>query len=273
MGHSVVAYIALEMTRLWKEQCLESPNPFDIRSLILLTPTIHNISLSASGRIFTPALTYLPFLPLAAQSIVNALRYFISEARLRQLTAWVLRVDPSNARIEMLQDFLRSKRAVRQALAMATNEMHEIGHFSLKGWESFVASSRLEPTTAHEAPAEGQKTLETSPPKVYLLFAHSDHWVAEETRKEIITALTGESNTGYKKTEDSTVGGLEEKCHLQVPTIVVEEAGSLHHAWCLDEAETAKVVGRVKDWVSDTVKHLPGKTLRSRNSKRHEDCP
>ena len=257
MGHSVGAYIALEMTRLWKEQATDSSKPFDIRSLFLLTPTIHNISLSSSGRVFTPALTYLPFLPVAAQVIASSLGYLVSESTIRRLTSWVLRVDSKSPRVDMLLDFLRSKGAVRQALSMATNEMQEIGHFRLKGWESFVFSRPITAVTAAESSSKVLADRGASAPKLYLLFAHSDHWVAEETREEIITALTNEDRAISGTTGDGTPHDSEQSSHLSTSTILVEQDGGLRHAWCLDEAETDNVVSRVRSWVAETVNRLP----------------
>ena len=245
LGHSVGAYIALEISRLIRDQRDSGRNvpPIDIKSLILLTPTVHNIRLSPSGRIAAPTLAYVPFLPGVAQVLVNGVIRFLPKTALRSTVAWLMGRNIDGAVVEALEKFLGSKKAVRQALSMAAEEMEEIGDSHVNEWLGHDEVPRLD---ANGKVEEASLSSRTKPgePHIYMLFAHEDHWVAEDTRAEVIHALS----TRTRRQED---GRSQEQ--LIIPNVVIEKPGSIRHAWCLDERETEKVVTHIRRWIADSL--------------------
>ena len=245
LGHSVGAYIALEIARLVRHQRDGGGDgpAVDIRSLILLTPTVHNIRLSASGRIAAPALAYLPFLPGVAQAVVNGISQFVPKAALRSTVAWLMGRDLDGEVVETIEKFLGSKKAVNQALSMAAEEMKEIGDSHVNEWLGQDEMLWLDANRIAEAASLSSERKQGAP-QIYMLFAHEDHWVAEETRAEVINALS--LTTGQQ--ED---GKLQEQS--LIPKVVIEKPGSIRHAWCLDENETATVLSHVRRWIGDSL--------------------
>ena len=249
LGHSVGAYIALEIARLVRNQRDgggDGPR-MDIKSLILLTPTVHNIRFSPSGRIAAPALGYLPFLPAVAQAVVNGISRFVPKAVVRSIVAWLMGRDLDGEVVETIEKFLGSKKAVNQALSMAAEEIKEIGDSHVNEWLGQDEMLWLDANRIAEAASLSSERKQGAP-QIYMLFAHEDHWVAEETRAEVINALS-------LKTGQQEDGKLQEQS--LIPKVVIEKPGSIRHAWCLDENETATVLSHVRRWIGDSL-HLGG---------------
>ncbi|CAG8043457.1 unnamed protein product [Penicillium salamii] len=181
IGHSVGAYMAMEILNRHRDP------PFDIIGGVMLFPTVKDIAASPSGQ----KLTVLPRLALIVSLFARLLTFLLPVSILRAVIRAVMNDPPSHA-LDTTCLFLKSRGGVRQALHMAADEMRTI---TSDKWGDDVWGAAREPVA-----------------KLFFYFGRNDHWVAEQTRDEIV-ALRGRE------------GG---------PTMVVCEEG-LPHAFCLSE--------------------------------------
>ncbi|KAK2848487.1 hypothetical protein FQN49_005675 [Arthroderma sp. PD_2] len=187
MGHSVGAYIAMEIMRRRREKlglqrkignetlaqttCEHGDGlGLDIIGGIMLFPTVVDIAKSPNGKILTKLL-YIPYLPLIVSMLARFLVYILPELVLYRIVSQVMRY-PRKEAVETTVSMLKNSYIVRQALHMAADEMQEI---SADKWsdELWGFSSPLNPP-------EDKLT------KMVFYFGRNDHWVAETTREEII---------------------------------------------------------------------------------------
>ncbi|PYI00802.1 hypothetical protein BO78DRAFT_380348 [Aspergillus sclerotiicarbonarius CBS 121057] len=215
MGHSVGTYIAMEVIRRHRERSSSSSAPidFDIIGGVLLFPTVMDIAKSPSGKHLTNLLYFIPHLALVVSFFARILTTLLPDFALRTLVKCFMGSPPDQA-VETTCAFLKSKKGVRQALHMAADEMRTI---TTDKWADDVwgiSSSAEEPLT-----------------RMFFYFGRNDHWVAEQTREEIIEAK-GKGDGG--------------------PRMVVCEDG-LPHAFCLrhNDITASKVAGMVMDIVAD----------------------
>lgn len=245
-GHSVGAYIALEVVKLHHERYRQHPDfahEFTIVSTILLTPTIINIAHSPSGRIATPLLSYLPFLPTLLQLGASGLTGTLPKSWMRGLVRRITGMK-DDAVVNVTASFLERSGAVRQALDMAGWEMREIG---VGSWEEAVWGV-VEGAEKEGSMADGKEgeeavggetntddgdgnangTVEVSwrPPFHHFLFAKEDHWVADETRETIVSSMNGRAKI---LVDDGELG--------------------LVHAWCLEQSEMVARI--VSGWIEE----------------------
>ena len=246
MGHSVGAWIALEVRRLWWEkyqrqsttlnmtgaqgglkdghlspsQAMPPTATYAITASILLTPTIIDLAKSPSGQLATPLLSNLPFLPTLMQTLTATLRWPLSESWLRYVVAKA--TGQTGDGLDTTVCFLRSPNGVEQALYLARDEMRIITE---DGWgEEVWAASGSE---------DGKGCAGRM--KMFSLFAKNDHWVADRTREEILKLRGGEE--GRKRGR----------------TVIVDENEGLVHAWCLKQSDVvARIVGGWLEEVLDT---------------------
>ena len=229
LGHSVGAYIALEVVRLKHEQSVgivtQDAITYSIAATILLTPTVQNISHSLSGKIATPVLSTLPFFPSLLQLGASTLAYSLPMSWLENVVSTVTGMKVQDA-LQTTVSFLAKPGAVKQALHLARCEMLEIGEdkWTEEVWGA-VEAIDVEGTTVANQAAHKWKA-----PKHYFLFAKEDHWVADSTRDSIVKSV-------------GTRG-----------TVMVDEDGKmgLGHAWCLEQNEL--VAGIVNDWIAEVVR-------------------
>jgi pimeloyl-ACP methyl ester carboxylesterase len=121
IGHSVGAYILLEMLCLARQQLLELSSR--ISGGILLFPTVTHIAQSPSGVIMS-ALCRIPNFPWLASGLVKGLLWPFSEAVLQRVVRLVTGM-PDHAAV-VTTGFLQSKQGIWQALHMARDEMWTI---------------------------------------------------------------------------------------------------------------------------------------------------
>ena len=114
-----------------------------------------------------------------------------------------------------------SETGVMQSLFLASDELRIIRE---DRWGNEVWGA------VEDGDAEGGKDQNRSGPRLYFLFARKDHWVADETREEVLT------RRGH--------GGRH--------TFLVDEEG-LQHAWCLKQNKA--VADRVGGWVGEIIKN------------------
>ncbi|KAL4953082.1 hypothetical protein BDW69DRAFT_11470 [Aspergillus filifer] len=214
VGHSVGTYMGMEIIRRHRERQAQAQAKaqtegkqqdddfdlefnFDIIGGIMLFPTIMDIAASPSGQKLTFLLRMIPQLALVASLFVRLLTILFPDSLIRSLIRLVMRNPPKEA-LDATASFIKSKRGVRQALHMATDEMRVI---SADKWTDDVWGI-----------TSGQKP----PNRMYFYFGRNDHWVAERTREDIID-LRGKTSGGPKM-------------------VVCEE--SVPHAFCLRHNET-----------------------------------
>ncbi|KIW27215.1 uncharacterized protein PV07_06974 [Cladophialophora immunda] len=297
MGHSVGAYIALELVRLWHErhhrraQQLQTPShttagsygkdddpsrsasnspetrdgapsrpSWVISTCILLTPTIQDIHLSPSGRLATPALSYLPFLPGLAHMLLHAvLLRLLPSAWFSLLVSRATGMQTWSHGFETTMAFLRSRRGVRQALCMARGEMAEI-RSETWGREVWGASHHGGSSSDAMTAAEDGRGASTTSPRLYFWFAKKDHWIADVTKEAIFASrATGvgvqrdclarpQTKTEFVETDEvdftaeSTTGAAR---------IQILETEAMDHAWCLNQSEF--VARRVSSWLREVL--------------------
>ena len=243
IGHSVGAWIALELRRLWWEKYqlqatttsdttdahgeLQDDSSFPLQGVlkrpsytvtasVLLTPTIIDIAKSPSGQLATPLLSNLPFLPTLMQTLTATLRWPLSESWLRYLVGKA--TGQTGDGLETTLSFLASEWGVQQALYLARDEMRTITQDEW-GEEVWSASGNVD--------GKGRPGRM----KMFFLFAKNDHWVADRTREEILNARGGEEGRQRDR------------------TVVVDEEKGLVHAWCLKQSDVvARIVGA---WLQD----------------------
>ncbi|KAK1144590.1 hypothetical protein N8T08_005463 [Aspergillus melleus] len=181
IGHSVGAYIAMEVLRRHREGSqVDHPVDFDIIGGALLFPTVVDIAKSPSGQKLTRLLSIIPQLALVAGIIVRILTALVPASILRSLIRIYMPSAPDTM-VDTTAGFLKSKRGVQQALHMASDEMQTI---TADRWTDDVwgISNSQDPMS-----------------RLFFYFGRNDHWVAERTRDEIIE-LRGQKPQGPKMT-------------------------------------------------------------------------
>ncbi|OAL35587.1 hypothetical protein AYO20_05206 [Fonsecaea nubica] len=300
IGHSVGAYIALELVRLWHERhhqrqrhqhvpldtaanpnkeggnddtptlamdsCESGTKPppassWAISTCILLTPTIQDIHLSPSGRVATPALTYLPFLPSLAHTLLHTVLLKLLPSML--FAALVSRLTGMRAGshgFETTIAFLKSTQGVKQALFMARGEMDEIRRGTW-GQEVWAASHNHSHSDSWNA--EDECGTSTSSPRLFFWFAKKDHWVADVTKEAIFQRKPADvgvqrdcfarhrTNMELSETEEDFMEDQTGSTTRQAPRIRILETERLAHAWCLDQSEF--VARRVSSWLREVL--------------------
>ncbi|KAJ5602988.1 hypothetical protein N7537_005944 [Penicillium hordei] len=206
IGHSVGAYIAMEILRRHREASPESA--FDIVGGAMLFPTVRDIAASPSGQKLTTLLSIIPRLAVVVSFFARLLTFLLPTSLLRSVVRLVMGDPPVHA-LDATCAFLRSRGGVRQALHMAADEMRTI---TSDKWSDDVwgAASAREPIA-----------------KLFFYFGRNDHWVADQTRNEIVAVR------GQKEGQPG-------------PTMVVCEEG-LPHAFCLKHSDVMarKVAGMI----------------------------
>jgi Lipid-droplet associated hydrolase len=79
----------------------------------------------------------------------------------------------------------------------------------------------------------GGRREKSRPPKLVFYFAKTDHWVADETREELLRVRWR----------------LEGKGEDWRPKMVVDEEDGLVHGWCIGQSEL--VAGKVGKWIGE----------------------
>ncbi len=288
MGHSVGAYICLELVRLWHERhAMDDPpggtkresqtgsnttkrSPLLSRSkepsnstplwtpsaCILLTPTIQNIHLSPSGLVATPLLTHLSFLPFLAHMLVQSvLLKVLPIVWLAPLVSRLTGMGVDSHGLKATMAFLKSERGVKQALYLASWEMKEI-----RGdrWGDEVWGAKNS-----ELQVRDSERNKSSYPKLVFWFAKEDHWIAKATKEAILHERTKQSTLekefvvevvkrrdDVKSEEIRTRSGDQSESKVNPGSNVrILETDGLAHAWCLSQSEF--VAKRVVTWLED----------------------
>jgi pimeloyl-ACP methyl ester carboxylesterase len=222
MGHSLGTWLSLEVVRTIHERreatkdpvvdesgvlgvgvIVDSSYEWEVEACMLLAPTIMDLAKSPSGVKAAPLLRWLAFLPWLLQLGAAGLTWLLSEDVLMRLVAAFMGLRQDEEGVITTTRFLRTPGSVRQALEMAKQELVEI---SADKWgaEVWGASHAVQTGTWN-----GQ-----GGPKMYFLFAQTDHWIAPKTKDEIQRTRGRDDGMG---------------------DFAVDEKDGLVHAWCLQQ--------------------------------------
>lgn len=161
----------------------------------------------------------LPSFPLLVSLFVKLLTIFLPLPLLTSLIQKFMHFPPSGA--HTTASFVRSPSGVHQALHMARDEMREITHdtWDEEIWGAVGASEHVHPR-----------------PILRFLFAQKDHWVADETRDELIRARARGSGEDGEKWK---------------PVMEVDVEEGWVHGFCIKQS--VGVAERVGRWVGEIV--------------------
>ncbi|WPH00680.1 Hypothetical protein R9X50_00351000 [Acrodontium crateriforme] len=207
LGHSVGAYIMLELyNATLASKPSEGQSRYEIKGLIGLFPTVVHIVKSPNGRKFGKLLQ-LAHIPLIISSMAYLLFAWQPLGLVTALLRLLLGMPEHGARTTAA--FLKSDHGVRQALFMASDEMHSI---TADTWDdSFWLHDRAE-----------QK------PKMYFYFGTNDHWVDDASRNSLM------KSRGRRGTV--TEAGVHSNENLAKPLMEIDGNG-VPHAFCFDHSE------------------------------------
>ncbi|KAI4851755.1 hypothetical protein E4T44_01941 [Aureobasidium sp. EXF-8845] len=193
MGHSVGSYILLEVLRRRKKSPTTQQLSNDAKVIggICLFPTVTHIAKSPSGKKFSLFFA-IPYFAAIAGVVVRLLFSWVPFTALQTLVGLVTGFPAPAA--EPTTAFLKSQGGVRQALYLAGHEMKTI---TADTWDDELWGLSKAQTSSDN------KT------KLYFYFGTNDHWVADETRDELIAAraATGQAGDEDKSTMEIDTHG------------------------------------------------------------------
>ncbi|KAF2715148.1 hypothetical protein K504DRAFT_457316 [Pleomassaria siparia CBS 279.74] len=214
MGHSVGSYILLEIIRRVREKAAG----IRIVGGICLFPTVTHIAKSASGRKVTP-LVALPAFPLLVSLLAKALTLLVPTSLLGLLIRIFMNFPPDAANVTA--SFVKSKHGVRQALYMTHDEMLTITD---DVWDEEIWGAAKLSEKSDKRPV------------LRFLFAETDHWVANETRDELIRVR----------------GSMQEDDEVWKPKMEIDFEYGWPHGFCIKHS--VPVAERVCGYVEDIIR-------------------
>ncbi|KAI4198989.1 MAG: hypothetical protein LQ350_004905 [Teloschistes chrysophthalmus] len=240
MGHSVGAYILLEIIRRHRTRIESGKQDFDLIGGILLFPTITHIARSPSG-IAASALLRIPHAPGIANAFVKFFTYLIPPSALYHLIR-ALSFPEHVARTTTA--FIKSPSGLKRVLYLAKDELDMITDDK---WGKEVWGA------ATEAGTNSKDTINSN---LVFFWGQHDGWVARKTRNELIAAR-GYVDAKAKSTCSllSTTPSLAPSDPWK-PNMVIDDQ-KIPHAFCLKHSET--VAEKVHLWIEDiiTKHHAP----------------
>ncbi|KAI4723686.1 hypothetical protein E4T48_00268 [Aureobasidium sp. EXF-10727] len=218
MGHSVGSYILLEVLRRRKQNptTQQLSNDAKVVGGICLFPTVTHIAKSPSGKKFSLFFS-IPYFAVIASVVVRLLFSWVPFFALQSLVGLVTGFPTPAA--EPTTAFIKSQGGVRQALYLAGHEMKTI---TTDTWDDELWGI----STAQDS--------HNTKPKLYFYFGTDDHWVANETRDELIAARAA---TGKVGEEDK-------------PVMEIDTHGT-PHGFCIKHNEL--VAKKVEQYIKDLI--------------------
>ncbi|KAH0493459.1 hypothetical protein TgHK011_000127 [Trichoderma gracile] len=235
MGHSVGAYIALEVFHRHTKNPTRAPH-LHLRHGFLLFPTLTHIAASPSGR----RVSLLRSIPrfednahLFAKFLLGCLPYAV--------VLWVVKnvMGFTEQTARVTADWLKSRDGVWQAIHLGLSELRTICE---EKWEEELWRATTEDEgdadrydyyhgddNTTEDDAVGGKGRQI--PKFFIFYGKHDHWVANHLRDAFIERRRENVREGHTR-------------------IVVDE-GDLPHAFCVKENTSFVVARKVFEWVRE----------------------
>ncbi|KAL8951767.1 MAG: hypothetical protein Q9222_002288 [Ikaeria aurantiellina] len=237
MGHSVGAYILLEIIRNHRKRIEDGAKDFDLIGGILLFPTITHIARSPSGTVASKLLE-IPRSAHIASAIVKSLMYLIPYSVLyylvRALTWW-----PEHA-ARTTAAFIKSPIGIKESLFLGKDEMDLITDDK---WGEEVWGAATDPYT------DSKDTIHSN---LVFFWGKNDKWVAQKTRNDLIAArgfrrskLTSSDSASLASSMSSPADGWK-------PSMFVDET-RIPHNFCIKHSEI--VAEKVKKWVEEIIEN------------------
>ncbi|KAL9609863.1 MAG: hypothetical protein Q9167_005407, partial [Letrouitia subvulpina] len=235
MGHSVGAYILLEIVRNHRKKIQSPDEDFDLIGGILLFPTIADIAQSPSGVV---RILRIPHFAQIAGACVKPLAVLVPMVVLYYLVKLFTWFPDHAARTTAA--FIKSRTGVKQSLHLAKDEMNTItdDHWGEEVWGA--------------ATATGTTSGDTINSNLIFLWGQNDKWVAAKTRNNLMEAR------GYRNPK--TPNGSSETWK---PTMVTDD---IPHGFCIKHSEV--VAEKVRGWVEEIIDvHRETPTMVYRGNK------
>ncbi|KAH3984706.1 hypothetical protein HBI25_069880 [Parastagonospora nodorum] len=210
VGHSVGAYISLEIVRRLRAHGVVGED-FDTRisGVVGLFPTVVDLARSESGMKAAPFVKNSNFVVFLSV-IAGFISMLLPLSLLTKLIASVMSFPQDAA--HTTASFVKSPHGVLQALHMARDEMFQI---DTDIWDEDIWGAAADaPVSKHPHPR----------PTLRFLFAKKDHWVADETRDQLIRTR-GRFSYG----DEVEVEGPES----WKPVMEVDETEGWVHSFCV----------------------------------------
>ncbi|EKG16170.1 hypothetical protein MPH_06607 [Macrophomina phaseolina MS6] len=219
IGHSVGAYMALEVVKRWRESLKRKKRAAAVAVQQQQKPVAANVGekRAESGDVAAP--------PSASPAdavfdddrdggrIVGAVCLFPTVTHIAKSSSG-LKLGPPDAAAATAA-FLKSPHGVRQALHMARDELQLITH---DAWDADIWG------------AAEQSPVGVARAKLFFLFGAKDHWVGDEGRDELIKTR---ARGGGKSGRGGAKGAEKWK-----PVMEIDKAG-IPHGFCVGEFSTA----------------------------------
>lgn len=228
MGHSVGAYILLELIRRHPEAVGKYRSDFDLIGGILLFPTITHLAKSPKGMMYSRILG-IPHFPDIAGSFINFLFALVPTIIIYSIIKLVMRFPEHAAKTSA--DFIKSAGGVRQALYLAKDEMDTITDDK---WPGEVWGAATTPGTDHR---------DTANSNLVFYWGENDKYVANKTRDDLIKAKGHLSSIEHRSLSKDWK-----------PSMFIDKDG-IPHAFCLKHSKT--VAEKVQAWVELIVERHP----------------
>ncbi|KAF2128552.1 hypothetical protein P153DRAFT_367671 [Dothidotthia symphoricarpi CBS 119687] len=226
MGHSVGAYISLEILRRLRAHGLAGED-FETRiaGAIGLFPTVVDIARSESGIKVSPYLKNSNFAAFAS-AFVGFITLLLPVSFLATLIKSFMGFPEDAA--HTTASFVKSPHGIQQALHMARDEMFQI---DTDIWDDDVWGAAVASKSGHPHPR----------PILRFLFGQKDHWVADGTRDQLIKARGR--------------GMVEQAGEEWKPVMEIDERENWPHNFCIDHSVPVaeKMAWYVRDIVEQDV--------------------
>lgn len=207
LSHSVGSYVTQRVVhRLMNNEQLQ--NKMDIKFLGLICPTIIDIGKSKSGQILMKMFAYLPIIRIAVYFSIF-FNFFLPETFVKAIVKNVVIDKPSSTSQEEQKSIenstigalkiVKSKNIIQQALNLAKEEMKTI-----------LKDDDFNDWFFKDLPSKYDI-------RIWAYFAHSDHWIHDNTKDYILTRYHNDGNRNLS----FQMGDLED---------------SITHSFCVNES-------------------------------------
>ncbi|KAL8858846.1 MAG: hypothetical protein Q9178_004650 [Gyalolechia marmorata] len=234
MGHSVGAYILLEIIRRHRRRIEGGKKDFDLIGGILLFPTITHIARSPSG-VVASALLAIPRSAHIASAIVKSFMYLIPASVLYYLVRAFTWFPEHAARTTTA--FIKSPIGIKESLFLGKDEMDMITNDK---WGEEVWGAATEP---------GTNSKDTIHSNLVFFWGQNDKWVAQKTRNELIAAR-GFRRSKASASAASSTSDVSSPADGWKPTMWIDDK-KIPHGFCIKHSEV--VAEQVSTWVEDII--------------------
>ncbi|KAL8764688.1 MAG: hypothetical protein Q9209_007930 [Squamulea sp. 1 TL-2023] len=234
MGHSVGAYILLEIIRRHRKRIEGGAKDFDLIGGILLFPTITHIARSPSG-IVASALLAIPRSAHIASAVVKVFMYLIPASVLYYLVRAFTWFPEHAARTTTA--FIKSPIGVKESVFLGKDEMDMITNDK---WGEEVWGAATEP---------GTNNKDTIHSNLVFFWGQHDKWVAQKTRNELIAAR-GFRRSKAPSSAASSTSDVSSPADGWKPSMFIDDR-KIPHGFCIKHSEV--VAEQVRTWVEDII--------------------